>query len=270
MELISGDFMRKVLTYLILIGGSMAQHHNQHDITWLKDQDIPKVQKPLMKIHHVDSKDFQIIAICGTKGAEKTSTTTKLVEKLKNAGLYVQVFAPFQEMNKIYEQEKGGYGKLTSSLSEAREVFNKHKQLVEQRITSFEQELLNSSYQKGVLIFDREWLTILTSLVVAKDMSDVEQRTIWRDQWMNRIYPTAFIEANPMRTFERRQGQLGIVSGLPTDEFVWSDYFQRKLLAARFKDWIFAHHDTSYGINDAKVDAMATDISSKIIAAFNN
>lgn len=260
--------MRKLLACLVGLGGVMAQNHNQHDITWLKDRDIPKVQAPLMKIYHTGDKEYQIIAICGTKGAGKTSTTAKLVGKLKDAGLYVQVFAPFQEMNRIYEKEKGGYGKLTSSLSGAREVLTKHKQLADERVAQFEKELLASSCQKGILIFDREWLTILTSLIVAKDMSDAEQHKIWHDQWMNRVYPTAFIEANPMRTFERRQGQLGVVSGLPTDELVWSDYYQRKLLAARFKDWIFAHHDTSYGINDAKVDAMAGDIASKVIAAF--
>ncbi len=260
--------MQKILAFVWMIGVSMAQNHNLHDIAWLKDSDIPKVQDPLMKIHSIGSKKYQIIAICGTKGAGKTSTTAKLVKKLQNAGLYVQVFAPFQEMNKIYENEKGGYGKLTSSLAGAREVLAKHTKLADQRIAQFEQELSASNCDKGVLIFDREWLTILTSLVVAKDMSDQEQHKIWHDHWMNRIYPTAFIEANPMRTFERRQGQLGVVSGLPSDELVWSDYFQRKLLAARFKDWVFSHHDTSYGINDAKVDAMAGDIASKVLAAF--
>lgn len=261
--------MKKVFgVFLSFIGAVWGSSDKSYDIPWLKGQDIPAVQGSLMTLRHVGHKTYQIIVICGTKGAGKTSTMAKLEANLKAAGLYVQVFAPFQDMNTLYKNDQGGYGKLIRSLADARGVMAKHEQFVDQDIAQFEKNLLSSLASKGVLLFDRGWLTILTSLIVAKDMSTSEQRRIWRHYWMNHVYPTAFLEANPMRTFERRHGQLDVKSGLPSDELVWSDYFRRKLMAGRFKNWVFAHYNTSDVINDMKVDEMASGIATKIIDAF--
>jgi thymidylate kinase len=226
---------------------AMEDSFKEYQVAWLKNHDIPDtLVDPLNPYSTEEGKPYHIIVICGTKGAGKTTTINKLQTKLEGLGHYVELHAPFAEANRIFAQQNGSFGMFTHSSGTAIEADNTLHNIVESAVLGFIKNLHSADQGSGVLLFDRGWLTALASLDDAHESLTFKQRQrLWKHHWLEHVYPTVFVEAEPEITKARRQGQLDLKSGLPTEESVVRDYYRRKNLLIQFKDWVIKHFDTS-------------------------
>lgn len=253
--------LKKILFSFSLIASFAIAEIELSNINWLLSEHIPifSMHRPLLQPMSFEkltepeltNKHYSIIVIEGVKGAGKTSTLKKLHEIFNTAGYFVKQRAIFTDVNKIFKYQGGSYGKFIKSVDDALDAEISLRERFSTAIESFKSEFQRTPNTKGILIFDRGWLTALVSLDDAhSDLSTQQRQDLWNGYWKKHIYPTVFIEVNPEITLERRKGELDVVSGLFEPGLVYRDYHRRIILKQRFSEYFFHSFNTSDYINN--------------------
>jgi thymidylate kinase len=203
------------------------------------------------------------IAICGVKGAGKSTTIGALDAALSSRGIPTRIFAPFAAGNAAFFAEGGLVPMMRNGdAATAARISAWLRDACAQEESDFARA---NPKARSVLLFDRHWITAKRALDGAPIPAS-EAEAIWRRDWMKKIVPpTFFIHTSPANTLERRKGQLDAISGLETENLVVEDYRERLRLRDAWPQHIVGDHETPLSATDAIVADILSfiDISRK-------
>ncbi len=197
----------------------------------------------------------KIIAICieGTKGAGKSTTIAAIAEHLKTRGWMVKVVAPFALANEHASTLgwQGAVPMFATRLSH-RAIVEFEVEVMSSAETAFAEELTSEGANRGVLIFDRGWLTFHAHVFDGAETDPEWRSSLWETA-LATAPPTLFIHTDPAVTKRRRRGELDAVSGLDGEGFPEKDWRKRLDMAVQYNTKLIGSIET---LEDCRVDTV--------------
>lgn len=192
------------------------------------------------------SADPTIVSLCfeGTKGAGKTTTIRAVREHLLERGWIVEVVEVFARANE-HARELGYAGAVPMYADP-----DGHRAIVEFEAATrdagapaLRARLERERGRRGVLVFDRGWITFHTHVFAGACEDAAWREAHWR-RALATAPPTLFIHTRPEETMRRRAGQLDAVSGLADAERVRADWKVRLEMVAAHPELVLASIET--------------------------
>lgn len=179
---------------------------------------------------------IKIFCVEGTKGAGKTTTIQNLRNFFETKKLSVVVKAPFYDVRPELKKLTGFENTYPASLDPiAAPLCN---DLLIKQITSD----INNKKADEILIFDRGWLTGLTTLLGSVLPAEQKQKEMKR--WESLMLPTIFLYTKPDNTLSVRKNELSFNVGLKDKKMVEHDFILRYNLIQKYKNCVLSQVET--------------------------
>lgn len=200
---------------------------------------------------------IRAIAICGVKGAGKSTTISALVGALSGRGVLADSFAPFAAGNRAFAESGGLVPAMRrADRKTAEQISAWLAGACRQAWDRMNARAATSGAREAVLVFDRHWITARRALD-GSPLAPAVTEEIWRRDWLDPgPPPTVFIHTTPEETMKRRAGQLDSLSGLETRALVEEDYRERLKLRDAHPEHVVGDFETPAHTTDAIVAAI--------------